>query len=156
MLALALTLVVFGSGCALRHHKGNLDRMQDAISLPEEEAATDTANLQQRVVSLYDILKTDKLTTNLTKRKIAGFFNDEKDLVDFVAIYSSLFRRMGFKKERVASYKIQDILIEENGVIGLVRIDIKGRYYSIWTSKISEVQEWQKIGSQWYILPKVY
>jgi len=151
--ALAL-LMLASAGCAVRTHKGNLHRMDDVVRSQASDSSADAAQLTRRVDLLYKTLESDKITTAMTKQKIAGFFKDERDLVNFLAIYASLFRKMDFYRDRVVSYKIRDVVIEENGVVGLVRLDVKGWIYVALMAKISEIQEWQKIEGEWYLIPK--
>ncbi len=156
IIALGLAVLTAIFGCTLKHKSVNLDLANNVRTLPSEEAALDVERLTRRVTDLYGILSDDKITTYLTKQKIAGFFHNDQDLADFIAVYASMFRKAGFRPERVKRFSIKNILIEENGVIALVELTITGRYYFIWNAKIHEIQRWEKSHGQWYFVPSTY
>jgi hypothetical protein len=147
--AFVLTACV-APGCT---HTINLDYQADARVLSPEEAKQETAHLERRVKELFSILTDDKVTTYNTKGKIRPYFATEEDLVDFVAIYATEFRDLHVIKERLTKFDIKDIRIEENGVVGLVRVDLVGRFYMFFPARLKEVQEWRKIHGEWYLRP---
>ena len=138
------------SGCV---HRANLDRMDRAAFLSGDEAAADEVALGKRVTALFSVLRQDKITTYNTREKLRPFFRSEQDLADFLAIYASEFRSLQFRRDKLARFTIHDVRIEENGVIGLVRIDLSGWLYAFLPSKLKEVEEWQKSEGQWYLTP---
>lgn len=148
----ALIAAVLAASCI---HKSNLDRIENARTLDAEEVELDTANLEDRVNDLFTVLTNNKITTFNTKDKLRPYFRSEQDLVDFVAIYAAEFREMYIKKERLTRFNIREIRIEENGVVGLVRIDLVGRFWAFFPSRLMEVQEWRKVGGEWFMVPPV-
>jgi hypothetical protein len=144
---LATSLV---AGCV---HRANLDRMEKTAFLSGDESALDEAALTKRVTALFAVLREDKITTFNTREKLRPFFRTEKDLADFLAIYAAEFRSLQFRRDKLAGFKIRDVRIEENGVIGLVRIDLRGWLWLFLPSRLKEVEEWQKSEGEWYLTP---
>lgn len=150
-----VTLLLFGvvlalAGCS---HKVNLDRMEDVRPLEGDEVQVDLVNLERRVTQLFDILRSNKITTYNTGSRLRPFFQSDPELVEFIATYAAEFRDLNFRDDRLHAFRIRDIQIEQNGVVGLVRIDLTGRFYAFLPATIREVQEWRKTGGQWFLVP---
>lgn len=148
-----IAMLLVGVGCA---HKANLDLLEDVNVLDAEYVQLDTANVYQRVTDLFNILTENKITTYNTKDLMQPYFQTDKELVDFIAIYASTFRSMYFRKEKLRNFKIKEIIIEENGVISLVRVKMSGYIYAFFPVTLDEVQKWQKSEGQWYMVPIVH
>ncbi len=151
LLALALGL----AACSVTKTDLRLDQL-DIEGIPAAEVADDITALNARVTGLWSSLIKAKLTTHITKKRIAEYFESEKDLSDFIAIYASLFREKHFAREYVYDFEIGEIAIEPNGVLARVEITIRGRIYWFFLHKIHEVQRWKRIDGVWYIQPETY
>ena len=149
LLAIVLTACA-AFGCV---HRANLDRMQKTAFLSGDEVASDEAALEKRAAALFSVLRDDKITTFNTREKLRPFFRSDADLADFLAIYATEFRSLHFRRDRLARFAIRDVRIEENGVIGLVRIDLVGWVYAFFPSQLKEVEEWRKSEGEWYLTP---
>jgi len=149
------TSILFAS-CAVRTKNLRLDADDNIKSLSGAEAALDQEGLYKRVDGLYGQLKRVKLTARITKNQIAPYFENEKDLTEFIAIYATLFRSLKFHREILQSYKIKKITIEENGMVGYVEIKLKGQIYLAWSGQVHEVQRWEKHEGDWYMIPQVF
>jgi hypothetical protein len=147
---LTILLLLPAAACV---HRAHLDRMETTTFLAGEEVAVDEAALERRVRALFTILTQDKITTANTRDKLRPFFASDKDLSDFLAVYASEFRSLHFRRDKLARFTIHDTRIEENGVIGLVRIDLVGWLYAFLPSRLKEVQEWRKSEVEWYLTP---
>lgn len=153
---LLLAIIIITTSCAVKTRNLRLESDDNIEGLNGPGVEADILNLESRANELWTELTTQKLTAHITKRKIASFFKNSKDLSEFIAIYASLFRELKFDREIVRSYKINSITLEPNGVIALVDISIKGRIYFVWQGKLHEVQKWVKSGGEWYLLPQAY
>jgi len=154
--ALLVLTMIASASCAVKGRSLRLERDDNINTLSGPEVESDLAHLTLRVNGLWGYLTEQKLTPYIAKRKLAPYFRDEKSLSEFIAIYASLFRQLDFDREIVRKYKINSVVIEENGVIGLVDIEIRGRIYAIWYAKIHEVEKWVKYGGEWYLEPQAY
>jgi len=155
-LAIILLIALIGCSCAVKGKKLRLEEDDGIQGLTGGDVQPDLDALEVRVHTLWTELTTQKLTAYITKDKISGFFRTEKDLTEFIAIYASLFRELKFKREIVRKYKVNSITLEQNGVIALVDVTLKGRIYAIWDGKLHEVQKWVKSEGKWYLLPQAY
>ena len=144
VIVLFLIVVLVSTSCAVKNRKYRLGEDDDVIALAGPEVQADQKALTDRVNGLWTELKNQKLTAYSTKQKISGYFINEKDLTEFIAIYASIFRDLDFHREIVKSYKVKSIKIEPNGVIALAEISIKGTIYLLWQGRLREVQKWQK------------
>lgn len=151
-----LIVVLLCASCAVKNRKYRLDEDDDVIGLTGPEVQSDLQALTERVNGLWTELSDQKLTAYSTKQKISNYFENEKDLTEFIAIYASIFRDLDFHREIVKSYKVKSIKIEPNGVLALVEISIKGTIYFVWQGRLREVQKWQKSEGKWYIKPQAY
>jgi hypothetical protein len=124
--------------------------------LSEQETAADVTALRARAEGLWGRLEQAKLTTHLTKSRVADYFETDKDRSDFTAIYASFFREKKFEREYVDAFKVGKIVIEPNGVLAHVEVTIWGKIYFIWRAKIHDVQTWKRIGGQWMMKPEAY
>jgi len=156
MAALLIATMFLTASCTVKTVKLRLEEDDNVEALTGLEYEPDLANLEGRAHELWTELTTQKLTAHITKRKIAAYFKNSKELSEFIAIYASLFRELNFDREIVRSYKINNITLEQNGVIALVDITIKGRIYFVWQGKLHEVQKWVKSKGQWYLTPEAY
>ena len=148
---LGLAVAIASSTACIQ--KANLEWMDEVDALSSDEAAIDARNLEARVTDLFTVLEKDKISTYNTREKLRPFFQNEKDLTEFIAIYASTFRTLYFKSDRLRKFEILDVKLEQNGVIGLVRVDLTGRLYAFLPSQLKEVQKWQKSGGTWYLVP---
>lgn len=151
LMALALGL----AACSVTKTELRLEQL-DIDSLPAAEVVDDITALNARVTGLWSSLIKAKLTTHITKKRIAEYFESEKDFSDFIAIYASLFREKNFAREYVYDFEIGEVAIEPNGVLARVEVTIRGRIYSLFLHKIHEVQHWKKVDGIWYIQPETY
>jgi len=142
--------------CAVKTESLRLEEFETTPSLSASEAASETKRLSRRVNALWGDLEKLKLTTFLTKKKIAPYFETEKDLTEFIAIYASLMRQLNFDREVVLKYRVNEIKIEPNGVIARVDVEIWGRIYFLWYGKIHEIQRWERSEGRWYLRPEAY
>ncbi len=143
------------AACTVTKTDLRLNQLETA-GLSETEVADDTAALRLRVEGLWSSLEHAKLTTHLTKSRIADYFETEKDQSDFIAIYATLFREKRFAREYVEDFEIGKIVIEPNGVLARVEVKIWGKIYAIWRHRIHEVQHWKKVGGVWLMQPVTY
>jgi hypothetical protein len=158
MKRIALAILVLSlllSGCTVTRTNLRLDMLEDE-GLPEAEVAGDVTALRARAEGLWGSLQTAKVATYLTKDRITGYFETEKDLSDFIAIYTSLFRLKKFEREYVRDFEIGEIVIEKNGVLARVEVTIWGKIYLFWNHRIHEVQTWKKVGGTWMMKPQTY
>lgn len=151
----ALLFALLLPACTATRTNLRLD-MLDVEGLPEAEVASDLTALRARTETLWSSLESAKLSTHLTKGRIADFFETEKDLTDFIAIYASLFREKRFAREYVREFEIGEIIIEANGVLARVEVTIWGKIYFIFNHRIHEVQTWKKVGGAWMMKPLTY
>ena len=142
--------------CAVKTESLRLDEFETMPSLSASEAAAEKERLAGRVNALWTDLEKLKLTTYLTKKKIAPYFETETDLTEFIAIYASLMRQLSFHRVAVLKYLVNEIKIEPNGVIARVDVEIWGRIYFLWYGKIHEIQRWERSGGRWYLRPEAY
>jgi len=156
VLVSALMALLLCNACAVKFKKIRLDAAKHVVPLTGPDVALDKEVLYSRASGLYDQLKKVKLTANITRQKLAPYFYDDKNLNEFIAIYATLFRGLDFQREILQSYKIKNIIVEENGVIGLVDINLKGKIYFIWSAKVHEIQKWEKRDGIWYMVPQIF
>ncbi|MDP8225149.1 MAG: hypothetical protein P9L99_17440 [Candidatus Lernaella stagnicola] len=150
-----LVMLLVFSACTVTKTKLRLD-MLDMEGLPEADVAADITALRSRAEGLWSSLEARKLSTHLTKDRIRDYFESDQDLSDFIAIYASLFRQEHFAREYVRDFEIGEIIIEPNGVLARVEVNIWGKIYFIWNHRIHEVQTWKKIGGVWMLKPLTY
>ena len=150
-----LTAISIAS-CAVKSQKLRLNEYEGIQALSGPEIGQDLQDLNARVDALWTDLKDEKITTYLTKRKIANYFESEKDLTEFIALYASLMRQNKFHRDSVLKYRVNGIKIEPNGVIARVDMEIWGRIYFLWYAKIHEIEKWEKSGGRWYLRPEAY
>lgn len=154
-LVICLVLSLSAAACSVTHSELRLD-MLEIEGLPADDVVAETEAIRERVSELWGGLRKAKLTTSLTKKRIAPFFESEQELSDFIAIYASLFRENRFWREYVHDFEIGEIVIEPNGALARVEVTIWGKIYSIWRHKIHEVQLWKKVDGEWVIKPLTY
>ncbi len=130
--------------------------MLEMEGLPEAEVAADVTALRGRAEGLWSSLQSRKLATHLTKDRIGEYFETGEDLSDFIAIYTSLFRKKRFAREYVRNFEIDEIIVEPNGVLARVEVKLWGKIYWIWNHRIHEVQIWEKVGGVWMMKPQTY
>jgi hypothetical protein len=152
---LLLLIVTVSSGCSVTTTNLRLDQL-NTPGLSEQETAAETTALRARAEGLWGRLEAAKLTTHLTKARVAEYFETDKDRSDFTAIYASLFREKKFEREYVNNFQVGKIVIEQNGVLAHVEVTIWGKIYFIWRAKIHDVQTWKRIGGQWMMKPEAY
>jgi len=155
LIVLSLLTALLVAGCAVTTSELRLD-MLDIDGIPEAEVAEDVTALRARVEGLWGALRYSKLTTQLTKERIAPYFENDKDMSDFIAIYASLFREKQFAREVVQDFEIERIVVEPNGVLARVEVRIWGKIYSIFQHRIHEVQLWKNVEGVWVMKPITY
>ena len=151
--AVALILILLTCSCAVKNERIRLDDFDKVRTLSGPDAQVETEALKKRVDDLWTYLQDQKLTAYITSEKLAPYFAGEEDLTEFIAIYASLMRKNSFHREVVLKYRVNEIKVEANGVIARVDIDIWGRIYFVWYSRIHEIQRWEKINDKWYLKP---
>ena len=151
LLVAVLSLVA----CSVSSTSLRLD-MLNTDSLPAGEVTDEVANVHARVEGLWSSLHHAKLSTDLTKKRIAEYFENSEDLSDFIAIYASLFRNKNFEREVVHNFKIGEIKIEPNGVQARVEVTLYGTIYFIWQHRIHEVELWKNVDGVWVLKPEAY
>jgi hypothetical protein len=152
----ACVILFCAFSCAVKTEKLRLNEYEGINALSGSEIGPEMEALQARVNGLWSDLKDQKLTTYITKKKLSQYFESEKDLAEFIAIYASLMRQNSFSREVVLKYRVNGIKIEPNGVIARVDIEIWGRIYFLWYAKIHETQRWEKSGGRWFMRPEAY
>jgi len=153
--ALILVLCAALPACTATSQDIRLEMLQ-IEGLSDDEVATDITALRARAEGLWGSLHKAKLTTHLTKKRIAEYFESEKDLSDFIAIYASLFRESHFWREYVSEFEVERVIIEQNGTLARVEIKLWGKIYAVFNHRIHEVQTWQKINGIWMMKPLSY
>jgi hypothetical protein len=148
-----LVLLLLCAACTVTTTNLRLDQLEEP-GLSESETADDITTLRARAEGLWQSLEKAKLTTYITKDRIASYFENDQDRSDFIAIYASLFREKKFEREYVQKFKIGKIVIEPNGVLAKVEVTIWGKIYAIWRHRIHEVQIWKKIDGAWVLKPQ--
>ncbi len=146
-------LILSMCACAVKHENLRLEGYDKIRTLEDSEAKIEAEAVKARVEALWTDLQDQKLTAYITREKLNPYFASDEDLTEFIAIYASLMRTNSYDREIVLKYRINDIKIEANGVIARVDIDIWGRIYFVWHSRIHEIQRWEKSGDKWYLKP---
>jgi phosphatidylglycerol---prolipoprotein diacylglyceryl transferase len=154
VIMLAAALMV--SSCSMKSRSLRMDEVESIEGLTGTSAENEAELLSARVESLWTELTSQKLTAYITKKKISPYFRTQKELSEFIAIYASLFRELSFDREIVKKYRVNKIVLEQNGVIARVDMTIWGKIYFIWQAKIHESQQWIKSDGQWYLVPQAY
>ncbi len=150
-----LLLLLLVSACSVSSTTLRMELLETE-SLPENESAEDIAAVRARVEGLWGSLHHAKLSTDLTKKRIAEYFESPEDLSDFIAIYASLFRNKDFEREVVHHFKVDQIKIEPNGVQARVEVTLYGTVYFIWQHRIHEVEIWKNVDGVWVMKPETY
>ncbi len=150
-----LLLLLLVSACSVSSTTLRMELLETE-SLPENESAEDIAAVRARVEGLWGSLRHAKLSTDLTKKRIAEYFESPEDLSDFIAIYASLFRNKDFEREVVHHFKVDQIKIEPNGVQARVEVTLYGTVYFIWQHRIHEVEIWKNVDGVWVMKPETY
>jgi hypothetical protein len=154
-LVVAVFVVALACGCAVTTTNLRTENLK-IEGLAESDAAADAQALRARVEGLWGSLEQAKLTTFLTKDRIAEYFETEKDRSDFIAIYATLFRQKKFEREYVQKFKVGKVIIQPNGVLAHVEVNLWGKVYAIWSHRIHDVQTWQKINGAWMMKPETF
>ncbi|NLH50001.1 MAG: hypothetical protein GX444_15585 [Myxococcales bacterium] len=141
------------ASCTVTTTNLRLDQLNEP-GLPENETVDDSTALRARAEGLWQSLEKAKLTTYITKDRIAGYFENEQERSDFIAIYASMFREKRFEREYVQKFQVGKIVIEPNGVLAKVEVTIWGKIYFIWRHRIHEVQTWKKTDGGWMMKPQ--
>jgi hypothetical protein len=147
-----LVLALIAAACAVSSTNLRLE-MLNTESLPAGEVTEQVATLHGRVEGLWGSLHHAKLSTDLTKKRIAEYFENSEDLSDFVAIYASLMREKNFESEKVQHFEIGQIKLELNGVQARVEVTLWGTIYFIWRHRIHEVEMWKNVDGVWVMKP---
>jgi len=150
---IAATLILLMCACAVKNENLRLEGFDQVKALESSEAKGETEAVKKRVNDLWTYLHGQKLTTYIAREKLAPYFGNDKDLTEFIAIYASLMRQNSFHREVVLKYRINEVKIEANGVIARVDIDVWGRIFFVWYSRIHEIQRWEKTDDTWYLKP---
>ncbi len=150
---IAATLILLMCACAVKNENLRLEGFDQIRAMEGSEAKTETEAVKKRVDDLWTYLRGQKLTTYIAREKLAPFFSHDQDLTEFIAIYASLMRKNSLRREVVLKYRVNDVKIEANGVIARVDIDIWGRIFFVWYSRIHEIQRWEKSADKWYLKP---
>ncbi|MCB1153992.1 MAG: hypothetical protein H6684_04025 [Deltaproteobacteria bacterium] len=152
----ALVFALVFSTCALKVENLRLEGYDEIKSLEGPAAELEVEQIRARVDGLWTDLKDQKLAAYSTKDKIADYFENEKDLTEFIAIQTALMRRNSFAREIVLKYRVNQIKLEPNNVVAQVDMEVWGTIYFIWRAKIHEIQRWEKSGGRWYLRPQAF
>lgn len=145
--------VVIIAGCAVKRSQFGVERLEQASIEDSSELRSEIASLTERANALLDVCTKDKFTSKLTYERLSEFFESASERDAFVATFSKRLREAKISGDKIKSYKIEMVAIETNEVVGFVRSKMRGHFWGPFSSELTEVIVWKKVGEKWYVWP---
>ena len=149
----AAALATFG--CAAKRMQVGSDRFEKAQLAESGAIAAEIEKLTARATKLMEVCSADKFTSGLTYKRLAPFFETQKDRDAFVATFAARLREAGFRRDRIKSFEIERVAIEKNEVVGFVRVRLKGHFWGPFSTELVEVMVWKKVKDEWFVWPQL-
>jgi len=145
---------LFAFGCTAKRLQTDLERLESANLAEPEAVRTDKERLRARAREFMDVCIADKFTSKLTYQRLEEFFESSEERDAFVATFAARLRKAGVRRDRLKSYKIEQVAIGRSEAMGFVRVRMKGHFWGPFNSELLEVIVWKKSGAEWFVWPQ--